>query len=95
MATHLATVGRIMELQAQNVTVRVTGNYSITGASLKGDRKSFADGYEMIVEMESNEPPERIKKYIRRAEDECFTIFALRNPIPVVLSTVVNGEVLE
>ncbi len=46
----------------------------------------------MDVAMDTSEPPERITELMRRSEDECFTVFAMRNPIPFAVTSTVNGE---
>jgi organic hydroperoxide reductase OsmC/OhrA len=90
----LASVGRRLNLDWQNLKVRVTGKFAAEGSVLRGDRSVKADSYAVEVSLDSGESPERLQQALREAEVSCFTIAALRNPVPVELTTTVNGELL-
>ena len=47
------------------------------------------------VDVESDEPPERIRELIRVGERACYTMQSLMNPVPVRTHVKLNGEDLE
>ena len=65
------------------------------GSALAGTVEAGCEELEATVEVESDEPPERIRELIRAAKAGCFTHGSLLRPVPVSTSTVLNGQVLE
>jgi uncharacterized OsmC-like protein len=92
LATHVIEVARAMKIEASNVRVRVTSDFSTEGSTLRGDRKAFVNGFAMEVSMDTDAAPELVSELVRRAEDECYASAALRTPIDVEITTRVNGE---
>ena len=45
-----------------------------------------------VLRKGGEEPPERLAQLITMAEATCFTMAALRNPVPVALEATVNGQ---
>jgi len=51
-------------------------------------------GIEARVELESAEPPDRIAAMFRNAENGCFTMQALLEPVQVTNTVTLNGAPL-
>jgi hypothetical protein len=64
---------------------------SVRDQSLHGGAK----GLETHVEVESDEPPERIRELVRMAEQTCFTLGAWTQAVPTSTTVALNGRPLE
>jgi hypothetical protein len=64
---------------------------SVRDQSLHGGAK----GLETEVEIESDEPRERIQELVRMAEQTCFTLGAWTQAVPTSTTVKLNGEPLE
>jgi hypothetical protein len=64
---------------------------SVRDRSLRGG----ATALETRVEIDSAEPPERIRELVQMAEQTCFTLGAWTDAVPVSTTVMVNGEPLE
>lgn len=60
---------------------------------LRGDAEGFCDGFEVEIELESDEPQESMIELIRQARQMCFTEKALISSTPVNVTQRVNGRV--
>ena len=60
---------------------------------LRGDAEGFCDGFEVEIELESDEPKESMIELIRLARQMCFTEKALIGSTPVNVTQRVNGQV--
>ena len=54
-----------------------------------------AQGLETHIEIESDEPPERIQELLRMAEQTCFTLGAWTQAVPTSTTVDLNGAPLE
>jgi hypothetical protein len=64
---------------------------SVRDQSLHGGAK----GLETHIEIESDEPSERIQELVRMAEQTCFTLGAWTQAVPTSTTVKLNGEPLE
>ena len=64
---------------------------SVRDQSLHGGAK----GLETHVEIESDEPPQRIQELVRMAEQTCFTLGAWTKAVPTSTTVNLNGAPLE
>jgi len=65
------------------------------GSVLQGTVQAACLGFETKLELESDEPPERIRQLLRNAEHGCFTMQALLAPVSFERSATLNGAALE
>jgi organic hydroperoxide reductase OsmC/OhrA len=84
----------MMKLPIRNVRVKVSARYHRAGSILAGTATAGCDSIRTDVQLESDEPEERIAELIRVAENSCYTIGALRNPVPTELTVELNGRQL-
>ena len=85
-------VARALHIEPKNVRLKVTARYYREGSVLAGNAKTMCDSIKTELSLDSDEPPERVAQLIKMAEATCFTIAALRNPVPVALAATVNGR---
>jgi hypothetical protein len=85
-------VARALRIEPKNVRITITARYSREGSVIAGDARTLCDSIKTELALDSDEPPERVAQLIRMAEATCFTLAALRNPAPVTLEAIVNGQ---
>jgi organic hydroperoxide reductase OsmC/OhrA len=85
-------VARALNVEPKNVRLNVTARYHREGSILAGNATTMCDSIKTELSLDSDEPPERIAQLIKMAEATCFTMAALRNPVPVELDATVNGQ---
>ena len=85
-------VARALHIAPKNVRIRVTARYHREGSVLAGTAQALCDSITTELSLDSDEPPERVAQLIKTAEATCFTLAALRNPVPVALEATVNGQ---
>ncbi len=64
------------------------------GAIKPGTIESGCAGLETRIEIDSDEPPERIRQLVKLAQNSCFTHGALRDPVPMEVNVQLNGSTL-
>jgi hypothetical protein len=85
-------VARALHIEPKNVRITITARYSRAGSVIAGNASTTCDSIKTELSLDSDEPPERVAQLIKMAEATCFTLTALRNPSPVALEAMVNGE---
>ena len=65
------------------------------GSAREQTLHSGAGGLETHVQIESDEPPERIQELVRMAEQTCFTMSAWTQSSPASTTVELNGAPLE
>ena len=84
----------MMKISVNKARVHVAMRNKTEGSVLKGTVKAGCLGIETRVELESDEPPERIAALIKNAENGCFTMQALLDPVQFTTSVSLNGSPL-
>jgi hypothetical protein len=77
----------VASLRLEQVT-----RFFMRGSALAGTMQGGALGLETHIEVESNEPPERIRQLIRMGEQTCFTLQSLIQPVPTETHVRLNGQ---
>jgi organic hydroperoxide reductase OsmC/OhrA len=79
-------------LNIKDETVKVIAHFHEQGSVLRGDAEGFCDGFEIEIEIESDEPETKIHELIRLARQMCFTEKALITPTPITVTASHNGN---
>lgn len=82
----------MLKVQIDHAKVTVGGQYITEGSVLAGTIQASVPRIWSKLEVESPADPVQIAKVLRAAENGCYAMQALRNPTPVELTTLVNGE---
>ena len=85
----------MMKVQINKARVQVTMRNKTEGSVLKGTVKATCLGIDTRVELESDETPERIAALVKNAENGCFTMQALMEPVPFTSGVKLNGKELK
>lgn len=94
MLTQLSRFGKITKLNVQTIRLKQITRFFMKGSALQGTLRGGALGLETQIEIDSDEPPEKIRHLIRMGEQTCFTLQSLITPVPVQTSATLNGEPL-
>jgi organic hydroperoxide reductase OsmC/OhrA len=84
-----------MKLELKQVHVEQVMRFFRKGSILGGTIQSGSLGIEVRVDVESDEPRDKIARLVRVAQESCFTHGAIANPVPVQTDVWLNGQPLE
>jgi hypothetical protein len=84
-----------MKLALKNVRVDQTIRFFREGSVLGGTIKSGSLGVEVAIDVESDEPADRITELIRVAKASCFTHGTIAEPVTIETRLRLNGQPLE
>ena len=94
MLTQLSRFGKITKLNVRAVRIKQITRFFMKGSALQGTLRGGSLGLETHIEVEADEPPEKIRHLVKMGEQMCFTLQSLINPVPVTTSAALNGEPL-
>jgi len=84
-----------MKVELKQVHVDQVVRFFRKGSILAGTIQSGSLGIEVQVDVESDEPKDKIARLVRVAQESCFTHGAIANPVPVETNVRLNGQPLE
>ncbi len=84
-----------MKLELKQVHVEQVMRFFRKGSILGGTIQSGSLGLEVRVDVESDEPRDKIARLVRVAQESCFTHGAIANPVPVETDVRLNGQPLK
>jgi organic hydroperoxide reductase OsmC/OhrA len=84
----------MLKIRVAKARVHVAMRNKQEGSVLQGTVKAGCLGFETRLELESEEPAERIAQLVRVAENGCFSMQAVLGQTTVTTSTTLNGEPL-
>ena len=83
------------KLKIKNIRVEQAIRFFREGSALAGTLRAGCSGIESHVEIESDEPEERIREMMRMGERSCFTLGSLTSTVPVETRLKLNGRPLD
>lgn len=93
--TQLSRYSEMMKVDIKSARIVVRSRFRTEGSVLKETIKGSAQGFEIDIEVESDDPPERVAAVVRNAEAGCFVMQAIKNPTEVRKIVRLNGEALD
>ena len=84
----------MMKLTIRKASCHVEGDYLLSGSVLKGTVSVRHKGFRTHLEVESDEPRDKLAHLIRCAKNGCFAEQLIVQPVPLQSTVVVNGEPL-
>ena len=81
----------MMKTKIDKARVFVKAKFKSEGSVLAETVKAQGLGFEARLELQSGEPPERVAAVVRNAENGCYVLQSLLNPVPVERKFALNG----
>jgi hypothetical protein len=85
----------MMKIELKQVHVDQLIRFFRKGSILGGTIQSGSLGIEVQVDVEADEPQDKIARLVHVARESCFTHGALAQPVPVETTLRLNGQPLE
>ena len=85
----------MMKVAIDKARVYVTARFKVEGSVLGQTVRASLDDVQTRLEVESKESPDRVAGVVRNAENGCFVMQALLNPVPVSSTIVLNDSGLD
>jgi organic hydroperoxide reductase OsmC/OhrA len=95
LLTQIGRYGHMMKVAIDKACVYVTAHFKVEGSVLAQTVRASLNAVKTRLEVESKDPAERVAGVIRNAENGCFVMQALLNPVPVSSSVTLNGSGLD
>ena len=92
--TQVSRYGHMLKVTVTSMTMHVKASFRVTGSVLEDTIEGEMLGAETRLELESPDPPERVARVVRNAEQGCFVMQALLRPVPVTAQTILNRDPL-
>jgi organic hydroperoxide reductase OsmC/OhrA len=84
----------VAKISFREARVEQTTRFFRKGAIRPGTIDSGCARLETRIEIDSDEPPERIRQLVQLAQASCFTHGAMRSPVPMQTTVQLNGNEL-
>jgi hypothetical protein len=81
----------MMKTKIDKARIFVKAKLKSEGSVLAETVKAQGLGFETRLELESKEPPARVAAVVRNAENGCYVLQSLLNPVPVERKFALNG----
>ena len=82
----------MMKTKINKARVFVKAKFKSEGSILRETVKAVGLGFETRLELDSEEPAERVAAVVRNAENGCFVLQSILNPVPVERKFTLNGS---
>lgn len=81
----------MMKTKIKKARVFVTSKYKTEGSVVRETVKAMGLGFTTRLELESDETPDKIAAVVHNAENGCYVMQCLLNPVPVERRVTLNG----
>ena len=81
-----------MKTKIKKARVFVTARFKSEGSVLAETVKARSQGFETRLELESDEPAERVAAVVRNAENGCYVMQTILHPVSVERKCMLNGR---
>jgi len=95
LLSHLTEIAGKRRLNISNPRVKVLARFHEQGSALKGDKTGACDGFDIDIQVDSDEPEEKILDLMKIAKRVCFASDALTRPYPPKYNHIINGKPVE
>lgn len=95
MLTQIVRYGRMLKANLGDIRCQVSAHWTSDGSVFAGTITSRCHSVEVRTEIESDDDPALIAAVVRNAEGGCYAEAALREPVPIHKSVVLNGDAFD
>lgn len=84
-----------MKIKIGKARVHVTARFQREGSVLRETIRSSGAGFDTRLEIESEEPAEKVASVVRNAENGCYVMQTILQPTPVNREFSLNGAAFD
>ena len=84
-----------MSVEIEHARVEVKSAFWRQGSVLAETIRSGCEGITTRLLITSSAPPHRVAALVRNAENGCYTLQTIRNPVPATTEVELNGAALD
>ena len=95
MLTQFARLSEMMQVEYRKVRIKQTTRFYREGSVLQGTIVGGPIGLGTAIDIESDEPADRIAEMVRLAEHACFALQSMIQNTEVTTSATINGATLD
>jgi uncharacterized OsmC-like protein len=92
--TQMSQFARVNRLSIDGLRIEQRWSYELSGSWRAGTREGRCTGLETVVEVESPEPGDTVRRMVATGERACFAVQALAQPVPLHTTASLNGRTL-
>jgi uncharacterized OsmC-like protein len=92
--TQMSQFARVNRLSIDGLRIEQRWSYELSGSWRAGTREGRCTGLETVVEVESPEPADTVRRMVATGERACFAVQALAQPVPLHTTASLNGHTL-
>jgi organic hydroperoxide reductase OsmC/OhrA len=85
----------MMKTKIRKARVAVKGRFKSEGSVLAETVQARGVGFETRLELESDEPAAKVAAVVRNAENGCYVLQSILNPVPVERSFALNASAFD
>jgi len=82
----------MMKSKIKKARVFVKAKFKSQGSVLAETIQATSPGFETRLEIESDDPPEKVAAVVRNAENGCYVLQTILHPVPVERKFTLNGD---
>jgi len=90
--TQLSRLGEARKIEFKKAKISQIARYFREGSALAGTMAGGPDSLETQIDIESDEPPERVRELVKLAEQTCYALQTLIGTMPVQSTATLNGQ---
>ena len=95
LLSHVTEIAAKRKFKLRDPRVKVTARFHEQGSVLKGDKEGACDGFDVSIQIDSDEPREEILGLMRMAQGVCFAVDSITRPLPPTFKNTINGETVD
>ena len=85
----------MMKSKIKKARVFVKAKFKSQGSVLAETIQATSPGFETRLEIESDDPPEKVAAVVRNAENGCYVLQTILQPVPVERAFTLNGNAFD
>jgi uncharacterized OsmC-like protein len=92
MLSQVSRYGTMLKTNLDAVRMTVTARFHVEGSVLKGTILGSPLEFDLQIDVDSDEPPEKVARVLRTAERTCYVMQSLLATVHVNSAWTLNGD---
>jgi uncharacterized OsmC-like protein len=91
----LSRYGQQLKIPIERAHINIKSRFWREGSALAGTLQAGCEGLETELDIRSSASPDQVARLVRIAENGCYVLQTLLQPVPVRRSVKLNGEPMD